>query len=311
MSSVIGFLSGSAMSGFAGYNNFRPSQLATAVLALVAFVTTYRATEPERVNGSAKPEGLSRIVKNSQFVSLAVSYFVTGLQFTGLTTLVGILMMQKFDFQPYQISIMFMAMTVMHFSLMVNLRWLTAKFGAVNNIIAAYCLAIIAHAIFMTDPAYHTSAICASLLLISSVVLPIGMTGGNLLAPSVADKYGKNARGATVGLLRTVFNVGQAIGPAYAVWAIAIDVDSVGGLSFLAPGFGFFALQIVAMLIAVSGLWIHWKLDKGTGQETYVPSSAKGDMKPPSGGWAERPCLDEDGSNKEATVVHWLYEDIL
>ena len=272
---------------------------------MMALVIVFRAKEPDRPNATAKPEGIVCIIKNVQFFALAFSFFVTGLQFTGLTTLVSVLMKLRFDWQPYQISIMFMSMTVMHFFFMANIKKLNEKFQTANLICAAYIVAIIAHVIFMFDVAYTTAPLCAALLLVCTVPLPVCMVCGNLLAPFVADKHGTNARGATVGICRTIFNVGQAFGPAYAIWGIGVEVPEG---SRLAPGYCFFAIQIGLMGLAIVGLVAQWRGTVGGKNTLPTKVALEVPTHPPTkavtGGWVER--LDHERKKGGGEVVYPL-----
>lgn len=183
-------------------------------------------------------------------------YLVVGLQFTGATSLLGVVLPEKFGFVEWQVAMAFMLMTVMHFLLMANLRGLTAKFGTPTLIISSYSLAIIGHIFFLFKFSFSSPYSTCFLFLISTLVLPLAMTGANMLAPGLADKYGKNARGATVGMLRTLFNVGQAIGPAYAVSLYNVKND-------LNDGFIFFAIQGLCMLAATLIFTWVWVIRKG------------------------------------------------
>lgn len=56
-----------------------------------------------------------------------------------------------------------------------------------------------------------------------------------------------------MGALRTIFNVGQAIGPAYGVWASGLE--GIEDAFSLEEGGAFFLFQLMCMMFAALGLW--------------------------------------------------------
>ena len=100
---------------------------------------------------------------------------------------------------------------------------LTARFGTINLIIGSFLISIVGQILFLFEFSYESDIFVNFLFLLCTFVLPLGMTGANILAPGVADAHGRNARGMTIGMLRTIFNVGQAAGPAYGVSLYNID----------------------------------------------------------------------------------------
>ena len=126
-------------------------------------------------------------------------------------------MPERYGYVEWQIATMMMLVTLVHFFLMVFLKALTKKFGTINLIIGSFVISIVGQTLFLLESSYASDIFVNFLFLLCTFVLPLGMTGANILAPGVADAHGKNARGMTIGMLRTVFNVGQAAGPAYGV----------------------------------------------------------------------------------------------
>ena len=64
MCSVVGFMSGAAMGGFAGYSAFEIVNCVCGGLAAFAFVNTIMAKEPERPNADSKPSGVKEISRS-------------------------------------------------------------------------------------------------------------------------------------------------------------------------------------------------------------------------------------------------------
>jgi cyanate permease len=244
------------MAGLAGFSLFSVVNCVCGGFAFLALLLTFRSTEPSRPNADAVPSGVGDIMRSKEFLSLAVVYGVVGVQFTGATSLIGVVLPEKFGFSEWQVAVSFIVMTVVHFLLMANLKGLTAKFGTPTLIISSYSLAILGHVLFLFKFSFKSLPSTLFLFLISTLVLPLAMTGANMLAPGVADKYGENARGATIGMLRTTFNVGQAIGPAFAVSLYNVKNE-------LNDGFVFFALQGAFMAFATACFAAVWVLGKG------------------------------------------------
>ncbi|GMI07498.1 hypothetical protein TrVE_jg8435 [Triparma verrucosa] len=304
MCSIIGFMSGAAMGGFMGFGLFEIVNCACGALALVALGFTINSSEPERPNADMKPEGKIDIFRSAMFISLAVAYFVIGLQFTGITTLVAIILPDRYDYVEWQIATSLMCITFVHFLFMASLKKLTAAFGTVNLILTSFLMAMLGELAFLFEGfAYSSDISCNFWLFMCTMVLPIGMTGCNILAPTVADKYGKNARGATVGMLRTIFNVGQALGPAYGVKLYNTQSNiGVGAMFFVCQ----FVLMVLTMIFLV---WV-WKFGGGggggeggnDGSKHVVPSTPSQHSKVNPGNWQER-LEGEEGDEEKGLVM--------
>lgn len=186
---------------------------------------------------------------------------MVGCQFTAITTLFSIVMMEQFGYVEYQVSLCLISTTFFHLVIMVNLARLMKIFKTGTNLIVmSYVAAVISHVGFLFDPAYHTDLITASLFMFATLCLPLGMSCANVIAPNIADVFGTNARGSTLGILRTVFNIGQALGPSYGV--ILYKAGGWGGEGILANGGLFFAIQACMLLLSCGCLLRTWGFEK-------------------------------------------------
>mmetsp|Transcript_18635 Transcript_18635/g.38097 ORF Transcript_18635/g.38097 Transcript_18635/m.38097 type:complete len:423 (+) Transcript_18635:202-1470(+) len=289
MCSVAGFMSGAALGGFMGYSLFTMANCFCGAFAFFALCLTIAGKEPDRPNSDSKPEGRAAIIKSAGFLSLALCYFVVGLQFTGVTTLIAIVLPERYGYVEWQIAVMMMLVTFVHFFLMVFLKQLTTRFGTVNLIMASFLISIIGQILFLFEFSYESDIFVNFLFLLCTFVLPLGMTGANILAPGVADAHGKNARGMTIGMLRTVFNVGQAAGPAYGVSLYNIDNPINRGAYFMLA-------QTVFMVIVLVVLWSVWKLPQND--------------KVASGSWEERKINGREEKEKKEVEMSELDRSI-
>jgi len=265
MSCVAGFMLGASLGGFFGFAHFTTVNLICAALALYGLYNAVNDKEPER-EGGAKVLGVKKIVSSALFVSLGCCFFVVGLQFTGMTTLVAIILPERFGYEEWQLALALMTITAFHFVCLANLKRLVKKYGMLNLIFTSFIVAILAQIALLFEISYIHHALTVGLFMLSTIVLPLGMTVGNLLAPGIADRYGKNAKGTTIGFLRTVFNVGQAVGPIYAVYFLDYDRFVQGG--------AFFVTQSALMVVVIFIMYYNWSFASKHTQGPVVTDEA-------------------------------------
>jgi Na+/melibiose symporter-like transporter len=210
-----GFIFGSAFAGVLGYDNFKLTNVVTGVLAFIALVVAYQAKAPERPDAEIKPSGIKQILTSVEFMTVAASNLVVGFQFTGITALFNVVMNRSFGLNELALGMIAIAMASSHFGLMFFMKRMVISLGVPRLIATCYGLTAIVCLTLMLKPVEENMYASGLNYGAAALCLPIGMVCGNLLAPLIADKYGTNARGTTIGFLRMIFNVGQAIGPAY------------------------------------------------------------------------------------------------
>jgi len=274
MASVAGFMLGAAMGGFFGYKHFKLVNIFCGSLAAFACLNVVKGEEPDPPFALSEPHGRWRIVRTTLFCSLAMCNFVVGLQFTGITTISAIILPSRFEYKEWQLALAYMGITFGHFVCLANLKRLVSKFGKINLMFMSFLLSTLSQIILCFEQSYAHHLLTLGLLTLSSLVLPLGMTIVNLLSVGVADKFGKNARGATVGFLRTIFNIGQALGPVYAVFLI--EFRGFNGFQMLKGGW-FYVCQALLMLLSLVFLKSAWGTNDEVNQRNRLPGNEGGE----------------------------------
>jgi hypothetical protein len=212
----------------------------TGIITIMALVYFRQAKHPTRVNMSEKPSGVELVLRSPEFMSLAAVQFYLGVLFTGSTVVMMMIVAlpAKGDSGDddtstdtggpygYGESSAVLA-TIMGFSAIWHLfesfyilpsLLRMAKGSPVPAMDIGIAISVVSD-IILCCPVYgHGVGPVAVFLIFKSSALPLCMTGANLVGPIYAERYGKNLRGTILGISRTWFNVGQMVGPIFAVY---------------------------------------------------------------------------------------------
>jgi MFS family permease len=221
MTMSLAFLCGGIVGGLMGYKLWFYEHLICSIIAFFSLIFVSTQEEPPRSDKKVKPQGLDVVIRSSEFISLCALQFMVGVSFTGNIVVSTLIASHKLQINASETSFIFAGIALYH--IIENIVWLPYILNRYNGspVVAmnqAILVTLVSYVALCFNATYDADLwLIGFLLVTASTLIPVCMTGANILAANYAARYSVNSKGATLGISRLWFNLGQMFGPLIAV----------------------------------------------------------------------------------------------
>jgi hypothetical protein len=206
------FMAGGIIGGALGAENWVYGHGLCSLLALIALLyISLCTTNPPRADAGVTPEGVDRVLRSKEFISLCCVQFVVGATFTGTIIVSTLIAAVKLELTSLETAMVFAAVALFHMleNLLIMPVVLRRYGSALPGMDASVFVSIAFYALLSCNFAYSSVWYAVPFIVCASSIVPIVMTGNNMIASTYAIRYSKNSKGTVLGFARLCFNVGQ------------------------------------------------------------------------------------------------------
>ena len=221
------FMGGTLVGGIVGESNtgWIMGNSISSFLALIALVYCWGCAPPSRADSDVKPEGIGIVLRANEFRALAILNIFVGITFTGTLLACSQILVYDLHVKAIELTAFFLTCAVVHaFASLYILPWsMKTTKSPILGMNVTLVVSTASSILLAFDWATRSYPSVLVLCTLSTMCLPIFMTGANIIAPEYAVKYAKNAKGVIIGAARLFFNCGQMSGPIIAALLYKIN----------------------------------------------------------------------------------------